>query len=436
MNVECQYCRALHFDAEKLTSSTRNDKKFGMCCLQGQVQLPLLPEPPATLRDLLCGRSALSPHFHKHIRQYNSALAFTSLGVKIDHSVTGTTGVYSFRVHGELCHKMGSLLPENETMEKSYAQLYVHDPDEALNIRQRRNPACQRPIMHALQDMLYNVNPFIPVYQQAHRILSSKPPEQHHNIAVKLHMSDSADGRRYNLPTANEIAAVVPGHGEEDVSSDRDIVLHLTGGTLKRISQLNPLYDPLHYVLLFPRGEQGWHKHLALRPGPNGQIRSKNGNISQTCYYAYRLHQHLNEPSTILQGGRLFQQWIVDGWASTEQNKLNWIRNNQKTLRADVYSGLRDAVANADHTDLNNVGQRVILPSSHTGSPRHMFQLFQDSMAICRTYHKPDLFITMTCNPNWPEITSALLPGQKVEDRPDIVTRVFKLKKDALLNDI
>ena len=168
MNVECRYCQALHFDAEKLTSSTRNDKKFGMCCLQGQVQLPLLPEPPATLRDLLCGRSALSPHFHKHIRQYNSALAFTSLGVKIDHSVTGTTGVYSFRVHGELCHKMGSLLPENETMEKSYAQLYVHDPDEALNIRQRRNPACQQPIMHALQDMLYNVNPFIPVYQQAH----------------------------------------------------------------------------------------------------------------------------------------------------------------------------------------------------------------------------------------------------------------------------
>jgi Helitron helicase-like domain at N-terminus len=57
-------------------------------------------------------------------------------------------------------------------------------------------------------------------------------------------------------------------------------------------------------------------------------------------------------------------------------------------------------------------------------------------MAICRTYHKPDLFITMTCNPNWPEITSALLPGQKPEDRPDIVSRVFNLKKDALLKDI
>jgi hypothetical protein len=331
---------------------------------------------------------------------------------------------------------MGSLLPENPTADKSYAQLYIHDPDEALDIRQRRNPQCERAVMGELQDMLHNVNPFVPIYQQAYQVMSSKPPEEHHNLAVRLHMSDSADGRRYNLPTANEIAAVVPGNGEEDVSSHRDIILRLIGGSLKRVSQLSPVYDALHYVLLFPRGEHGWHDELPLHPGANGQTRTKNGNISQTCYYAYRLHQRRNEPSTILQGGRLFQQWIVDGWASTEQSKLNWIRNNQKSLRADVYQGLRDAVANSDHANLNEIGKRMILPSSHTGSPRHMFQLFQDSMAICRTHHKPDLFITMTCNPNWPEITSALLPGQKPEDRPDIVSRVFNLKKDAFLHDL
>jgi len=124
----------------------------------------------------------------------------------------------------------------------------------------------------------------------------------------------------------------------------------------------------------------------------------------------------VNEPSTILQEGHLFQQWIVDGWASIEQSKLNWIHWNQKTLHSDVYSDLCDAIANADHTNLNEVGQHTILPSSHIGSPCHMFQLFQDSMAICRTYHKPDLFITMTCNPNWPEIASVLLSGQKAEN--------------------
>src|ERR1700761_1997770 len=49
---------------------------------------------------------------------------------------------------------------------------------------------------------------------------------------------------------------------------------------------------------------------------------------------------------------------------------------------------------------------------------------------------KPDLFITMTCNPYWPEITRELLPGQLAEDRPDIVARVFKLKFDEFLKDI
>jgi hypothetical protein len=57
-------------------------------------------------------------------------------------------------------------------------------------------------------------------------------------------------------------------------------------------------------------------------------------------------------------------------------------------------------------------------------------------MAIVRTFGKPDLFITMTCNPKWKEITSALKPGQTPADRPDLVTRVFRLKLQALLDDL
>ena len=42
----------------------------------------------------------------------------------------------------------------------------------------------------------------------------------------------------------------------------------------------------------------------------------------------------------------------------------------------------------------------------------------------------------MTCNPKWREIQDNLLPGQQATDRPDIVARVFHLKKDRLLNKI
>ncbi len=50
--------------------------------------------------------------------------------------------------------------------------------------------------------------------------------------------------------------------------------------------------------------------------------------------------------------------------------------------------------------------------------PRAMYQLYQDSMAICRALQKPDIFLTMTANPQWPEIIEALKrtdgPDQKV----------------------
>jgi len=57
-------------------------------------------------------------------------------------------------------------------------------------------------------------------------------------------------------------------------------------------------------------------------------------------------------------------------------------------------------------------------------------------MSICHHCGKPDLFITFTCNPNWPEILEALESGQTPSDRPDIVARVFNEKLKALLDDL
>src|SRR3990170_450409 len=57
-------------------------------------------------------------------------------------------------------------------------------------------------------------------------------------------------------------------------------------------------------------------------------------------------------------------------------------------------------------------------------------------MAIVREFEKPSLFVTVTCNPNWPEITNELLPNQQANDRPDLVARVFKLKLKSITNDL
>jgi len=55
-----------------------------------------------------------------------------------------------------------------------------------------------------------------------------------------------------------------------------------------------------------------------------------------------------------------------------------------------------------------------------------------DAMALVRKYGKPNIFLTMMCNPNWDEIKNELYPGQTPQDRPDLVTRVFRAKLEAM----
>ena len=89
-----------------------------------------------------------------------------------------------------------------------------------------------------------------------------------------------------------------------------------------------------------------------------------------------------------------------------------------------------------EEADMNQVGKQIILASSFVGSTRYFQQLYQDAMAIVREFGKPDLFITVTCNPKWPEILDELLPNQKSPDRPDLIARVFKLKLQAITHDL
>lgn len=117
--------------------------------------------------------------------------------------------------------------------------------------------------------------------------------------------------------------------------------------------------------------------------------------------------------------------------------RLQFVRNNQKTLRAEVYRGLKDVVSRGDLQG-NVVGKHVILPATFTGSARFLFQNYQDAMAICRHYGYLDLFITFTCNAKWLEINEALcmVDGQQAQDRPNIVSRVFKLKLQYFMDNL
>jgi len=90
---------------------SRQTTQFFLCCENGKVLLPNLPATPQKLEVLLTNKESNAVKFRDQIHMYNSVLAFTSLGAKVDESVTRGPGPYSFRIQGELYHKIGSLCP-------------------------------------------------------------------------------------------------------------------------------------------------------------------------------------------------------------------------------------------------------------------------------------------------------------------------------------
>jgi len=160
LTVICPHCHALHFNCEKFASSQVNLPKFGMCCLQGQIQLPPLQPLTGILHDYLTGDDYSSREFCNNIQQYNAAFAMTSVGVKIDNLVTRQLGPYCFKIQEELHHLTGALLPHGDQT-PIYAQIYILDIAEQLNVRRANNNNLDPVVMDNLQTMLLDSHSYI-----------------------------------------------------------------------------------------------------------------------------------------------------------------------------------------------------------------------------------------------------------------------------------
>ncbi|XP_057719816.1 uncharacterized protein LOC130934246 [Arachis stenosperma] len=110
-----------------------------------------------------------------------------------------------------------------------------------------------------------------------------------------------ANQPQYSLPTASQVAAIIVGDNVETMIRGRDIKVQTHAGSLRRIQEF-------------------------IRP---------------------------DDHSTVLQAGRLLQQYVVDNYVKIETGKLRWVRNRQKKLRAELYQGLQDAL----HTGETNAGK-------------------------------------------------------------------------------
>ncbi|CAN0904882.1 ATP-dependent DNA helicase PIF1 [Linum grandiflorum] len=187
---------------------------------------------------------------------------------------------------------------------------------------------------------------------------------------------------------------------------ERNRMYELPTGTeqtgLKRITSLNPLFDSLHFSLLFPHGNDGFHNRIRYNPSYRDPTK-KRKYVTQREYYCYRLQYRAAEGKTLIRSGKALQHFCIDAFTTIEQNRLTYLRLNQKKLWSDLYSG-------------NALG-RIINPSSFTGSVRYMQQLYQDAIAVCNYFKNPDLFITFTY-------------------KPMVIARVFRMRLDLLKKDL
>lgn len=166
--------------------------------------------------------------------------------------------------------------------------------------------------------------------------------------------------------------------------------------------------------------------------------------------------------------GRLAEEFVLDQYSCVQSARQRFLHSRG---RAGLLSGRRGDVASAHpHQPLgastaafrpvggpgggaNVTGDAAVsvrqlprvLPASVAGSRAYQKRLIDDGMSILCKFGAPTYFITMTCNPRWPEIieaTDIICPrrpgplGQRLPPPQHIVNRVFKQKAELLLEDL
>ncbi|XP_074306350.1 uncharacterized protein LOC141641592 [Silene latifolia] len=370
---ECTKCRAqMWFQERKKKKKGTRCPKFSLCCSDGKVKLPWLKEPPQLLKSLLSRQHPFSKHFIENIRAYNGMFSFTSMGGKIDHSINQGRGPYTFRMGGQNIHRIGSLLPSTGATPK-FCQLYIYDTEKEVENRKKA--------------------------------ISHDTPERFNDELIELlqKMVDSHNPVAKTFRMARDI-----------LSSDENVDVSIR--FICRRDRDGRMYN-----------RPTVSEVAALIEGDLGPNMDKRDIIDRPLSVEF---------PTLLQSGKAYHQFLVDGFASVESHRLNFIRYNQDLLRVDNYNNLRRAVERGD-VEPSSADSRLIVPSSLVGGGAYMRVNYLDTMTICRWFGYPDLFITFTCNPKWPEITRFVRNrGLNPEDGPDILSRVFKIKLEELMIDL
>ena len=206
--ARCPDCGAHVLDAERCARPavrTRGTPAYSICCDQGRITLPALEDPPEPLATLLCEQSPRATAFRNNIRAYNASLCFASLGCHVDESLT-RSGVYTFRIQGQMHHQIGPLVADNETPAQ-YAQIYFRDSDFDYELDRRLHwTNSVLPELGLLQEMMHLYNPYYSMFSTCVERFRREGPACRDVRITLVNASSDRDPHATNVPAAPEIA--------------------------------------------------------------------------------------------------------------------------------------------------------------------------------------------------------------------------------------
>lgn len=254
-------------------------------------------------------------------------------------------------------------------------------------------------IIQAIADDLRDANAYV------HTLSHLQQPSRTPHVALELR----------DVSSNGDFAAVMHAADSTDIQP-RSVVIYKRGehGQPTFVNILSRHYEPMHYVLFFPHGEPGWGLTTLDGVSQLSQIKwYRSRPLAEQCFMLF---------------GRLTCEYLVDMYSRVEEERLAYIsRERHHQLLQERQQHADDE---SDNGDWNN---DIHLPASFVGSRAWASEQTADSLALARMYGKPSFFATMTFNPNWPEVTARLLPGQTASDIPVVCARVFKLRLQAVL---
>ncbi|XP_042961368.1 uncharacterized protein LOC122296047 [Carya illinoinensis] len=352
-------------------------------------------------------------------------------------------------------HYIEDLVPEDG--HPSYLQLYFFDTEHELENRIHDAERLDPSIIARLMDIL-EVNPYCRFFRTLNNISSLE------NHTIRIRSDIDLDQRVYNAPSVSQVAAIWTETDNCTEQKGQDIIIFNQAGGSHIVQYYFGCYDPLQYPLLFPFGDSGWHQgikkvergtislnaqalesHFIEHSNSAEEFLRKEGQVLKnkkkvptvSCreYYCFKLQIRDMYMSILLLSGRLLQQFVVDMYIKIETSRLDYFRSKQHEIRSYVYQGIVNSLS-VGETCASNIGKRIILHSSFIGGPRDMRKRYMEAMALVQRFGKPNIFLTMTCNPNWEEILEQLNPHEEVQNHPDLIARIFRAKLEELKIDL